>query len=58
MAFPSVFAPYFVSAFSFDRNNSGLKNFEMGGWPHSSTGGHAYLLKVDSTSSVFVEYFS
>jgi hypothetical protein len=41
MALPSVSVPFFVLVFPSDRNISGLKNFEMGGWPHPWT--RAYL---------------
>jgi hypothetical protein len=41
MAFHSVSAPSFVSAFPLYRNNFRIKMFEMGVWPHPSTGGHA-----------------
>ena len=52
MAFPSASVPYFVPVFPLDRNISGLKNAEMGGWPHSSSGDCAYLLEVVSTGSI------
>jgi hypothetical protein len=42
----------FVPIFPLDRNISRIKNFEMGGWLHPSTGGHAYLLEVVSTGSI------
>jgi hypothetical protein len=44
MVFSSIPVPLFVPAFSFDRRNSGLIFFEMGGWPHPSTRAHAYPL--------------
>jgi hypothetical protein len=49
MAFPSVFAPPFVSAFPLDRNNPGLKILRLvsGSWPHPFNGGHVYLLKAN-----------
>ena len=53
MAFPSVSAPLLVPVFSLDRNNSELKIFEMGGWPHPSNGGCAYPLGMVSIASVF-----
>ena len=52
MAFPSVSAPLFVLAFLFDKRKFGLIFFKVGGWPHSSTGGHVYLLDVVSTGSI------
>jgi hypothetical protein len=42
MAFLSASALLFVPAFAFDRNNSVLIFFEMGGWLYPSTGGYAY----------------
>ena len=42
----------FPAAFPLDKNNSGLKFLKMGGWPHASTGGHAYLLEVVSSGSI------
>ena len=39
MAFPLVSVLLFVPVFPLDRSNSGLKFWEMGGWPHPSTGG-------------------
>jgi hypothetical protein len=42
---------FFDPAFSWVRNNSGLKILEMGGWPHLSNGGHAYLLDMVSAGS-------
>lgn len=33
MTLPSVSAPFFVPVLPLDRNISGLKNFEVGGWP-------------------------
>ena len=44
--------PIFVSIPPLDRNISGLKNFEMGGWPHPWTRSCAYLLEVVSTGSI------
>ena len=52
MAFPSVSAPLFVPAFPFDRRNSRLMFFEVGAWPHPSTGGHAHPLDLVSTGSI------
>jgi hypothetical protein len=52
MAHPSVSAPFFVPVLALDRNISGLKNFEMGEWPHPTIGGHAYLLEMVSTDSI------
>ena len=42
LALPSVSVLFFVPVLPLNRNISGLKDFEMGGWPHSSTRGHAY----------------
>ena len=38
---------------SFRQEQFWVKNFEMGGWPHPSTGGCDYLLEVVSTGSIF-----
>jgi hypothetical protein len=49
-----------VSVLPLERNISGLKNFEMGGWViHPWTGGHAYLFEVVSTGSIspFSEHY-
>jgi hypothetical protein len=48
VAFPSVSAPFFDSAFPLDRNNSGLKFLRVSGpipqlgGPYLSTGGGLY----------------
>ena len=57
---PLVSVPFFVPVLLLDRNISGLKNIEMGGWSHSSTRAHAYLLEEVSTGSIslFTENFS
>ena len=47
----SVSVPYFCPCSSFEQQRW-LKNFEMGGWSHPSTGRCAYLLEVVSTSSI------
>ena len=57
MAFPSVSAPFlFIYLFSpcvlFRQEQLRVKTFEMGGWPHSSTADHAYLLEVVSSGSI------
>ena len=52
MAFPLVTAPPFVPAFSFNSRNSGLIFFEVGEWPHPSTGGCAYPLDMVSMGSI------
>jgi hypothetical protein len=52
MASPSVSAPFFSPCVSFGQEQFWVKNFEIGGWPHPSTGGCAYLLKVISTGSL------
>ena len=44
----SIFCP----CSSFGQEHFWVKNFEMGGWPHPSTQGHAYLLEVVSTGSI------
>ena len=52
MAFPSVSAPCFISVFPLDRNLFGLTILRwMDGL--TLTGGHAYLLDVVSTDSVY-----
>lgn len=52
MAFPSISAPLFVPAFPFDKEELWIYNFEVGGWPHLSTGGCAYPLDMVSTGSI------
>jgi hypothetical protein len=52
MAFPSASVPFFFSACLFDRNVFWVKIFGMGGWPHVSTGGHAYLLEMVSVGPI------
>ena len=53
MAFPSVSVPIFVlSCLAFVKEHFWVKIFEIGGWPHLSTGGRAYLLEVVSTGSI------
>lgn len=47
------FTSLFVPEFSFDRRNSGLIFFEVGGWPHPSTGDLVYPLDMVSTDSIF-----
>jgi hypothetical protein len=47
-----VSVPFFCFYLSFGQEHFWVKNFEMCGWPHPSTGGHAYLLKVVSTGSI------
>ena len=44
----SIFCP----CSSFGQEHFWVINFEMGEWPHPSTGGHAYLLEVVSTGSI------
>ena len=39
----------FCACFSFGQEHFWVNNFEMDGWSHPSTGGHAYLLEVVST---------
>ena len=51
MAFPSVSALFFVRL-SFGQEQFWVKNFEMAGCPHPSTGSHAYLLEMVSTGSI------
>ena len=41
----------FCSCLSFGQEHFWVKIFEMGGWPHPSTGGLAYLLRVASPGS-------
>jgi hypothetical protein len=51
MAFPSVcsiYSPYL----SFGHEHFWVKNFEMLGWPHPSTGGHVYLQDVVSSGFI------
>ena len=50
--FPSVSAPFFCPCVSFRQEQFWVKIFEIGGWPHSSTGGHVYLLEVVSSNSI------
>ena len=53
MAFPSVSAPFFFyPCFSFRQEQFWVKIFEMGGWPHPSTGDCTYLQEIVSTGSV------
>jgi len=52
MAFPSVSAPFFVSVFTLDRNNSGLKYLWWVCGPIPQLGGCAYLLEMVSTVSL------
>lgn len=51
-ALPSVFVPFFVPVLPLDRNISGLKYFQLGGWLQPSTRVHAYLVEVVSTGSI------
>jgi hypothetical protein len=44
----SIFCP----CLSLGQKHFWIKKFEMGGWCHSSTGSHAYLLEVVSTGSL------
>jgi hypothetical protein len=43
----------FCPCLSFGQEHFWFINFEMVGWPHSLTGGWAYLLEVVSTGSIF-----
>ena len=45
----SIFCP----CLSLRQEHSWFNNFEMGGQPHPSTGGCAYLLEMVSTGSIF-----
>ena len=42
----------FFPCLSFGQEHFWVKNFEMHGWPHPSTGGCAYPLEVVSTSCI------
>jgi hypothetical protein len=55
MAFHSGSAPLFVPTCPLDKNNSGLKFFEMDGWPHSSKRGHVYQLDMVSIAYIALE---
>jgi hypothetical protein len=48
----------FLSLHFFSQEKFLVKRFEMGGWPHSSTGDPAYILEVVSTVlSLLLGYF-
>jgi hypothetical protein len=47
MGLPSVSALFFCPFSSSGLHRFCVKNFKMGGCPHPSTGGRAYLLEVD-----------
>jgi hypothetical protein len=36
----------------FRQEKFGLRDYEMSGWPHPSTGGHAYILEIVSSGSI------
>ena len=55
MALPLVSVPFFWSLSIFGQEYFWVKNFEMGGWPHPSTGALAYLLDV--VSIVLISHF-
>jgi hypothetical protein len=57
MAFPSVSVPVLYQSFLWTGTlqHFWVKNFEMAGWPHPSTGDHAYLLEKRSTESEEIE---
>ena len=46
------FLLHLLSLFFFGQEHFCVKNFEMGGWPHPSTGSCAYLLEVVSIGSI------
>ena len=48
------FLLHFCPYSSFGHKHFWVKNFEMGGWPHLSTEGCAYLLEVVSTGSISI----
>jgi hypothetical protein len=49
----NIFSIFFVCAFlSFRQEHFWVNNFEMGGWPHPSTGDCVCLLKAVSTGSI------
>jgi hypothetical protein len=43
---------HFCPCISFRQEQFWVKFFEVGEWPHPSTGGHAYLLEVVSSGSI------
>jgi hypothetical protein len=48
----SLFLQSLLYFFSIRQKQFWVKIFEMGRWPHPSTGGHDYLLEVFSTGSI------
>jgi hypothetical protein len=49
----SLCSIFFCPCSSFAQEHFWVKNFDISGWPHPSTRGHAYLLEVVFTGSTF-----